>query len=183
MRVIAGLYRHRLLVAPEGVTTRPTLDRVKVSMFNIVQPDVIHARVLDLFAGSGALGIEALSRGASHVVFNDTGKAAQNAIRTNLNTLKIVDNVTVHALDYTACLTNYAQLHQRFDVVLLDPPFEAGYYEDVLSKLEQLDLLQMGGIIVVECPRQMNIDALKAWLFKTYFYGEIQLRIYRRPRA
>jgi len=181
MRVIAGLYRHRLLVAPEGLSTRPTLDRVKVSMFNILQPFLVQAHVLDLFAGSGALGIEALSRGASHVVFNDAGKAAQLALKTNFTTLKISEQITVHNHDYVACLSFYASQHQQFDVVLLDPPFESGYYEDVMRSLHQLDLLRPGGVIMLECPRDKKITTLEEWLIKDYAYGEIQLRLYRRP--
>lgn len=183
MRVIAGIYRHRLLVAPEGLATRPTLDRVKVSLFNILQPYLHNARVLDLFAGSGALGIEALSRGASMVVMNDVSSSAQHAIRTNLLSLHIQEQVEVFSKDYLACLSHLASQKAQFEVVLLDPPFEAGFYENILTQLHQLDLVVPGGVILVECPKPMKIDVLQEWFQRNYYYGDVQLRLYRRPRV
>lgn len=183
MRVIAGIYRHRLLQAPPGTATRPTLDRVKVSMFNILQPYLYSARVLDLFSGSGALGIEALSRGASRVHFNDVAPLAVRTIHANLSSLQIHSNCTVTTLEYSQLLEQLYRDHQQFEVILLDPPFQAGLYEDVLKLILQFNLLVEQGMMMVECPLTVKIATLKEWQLKTYVYGEVQLITYQRPMS
>jgi len=149
-------------VAPEGSDTRPTLDRVRESMFNsLVSLDAVDdARVLDLFAGSGALGIEALSRGAASCVFVDHGRDARKAISTNLETTGFLDQATVVAQDAMGWLRDAAKssLLPLFDLVLIDPPYVA---DDELWS-EVLDLVShiaAGGVVVAESAREITVPA------------------------
>ena len=146
MRVISGKYKGRKLVAPTGLNTRPTLDRVKETLFNIIAGDLHGARVLDLFAGSGQLGVECLSRGASEVVFVDGSREAINCIKQNLSF--VTDKNTVLFAKYPAVL---GLLVGQFDVVLLDPPFKSGVYTEVMEELLKRNLLNDNALVVCEC--------------------------------
>jgi len=162
MRVVAGTARGRRLVAPEGRDTRPTLDRVREAMFNsLVSLDAIEgARVLDLFAGSGALGIEALSRGADFCVFVDHGRDARRAISTNLETTGFVDRSSVVAQDVLAWLQHASSgaTVDSFDLVLIDPPYSVD--DDVWAHvLDGVGRLARGGVVVVESAREIAVPA------------------------
>jgi 16S rRNA (guanine966-N2)-methyltransferase len=139
MRVIAGTHRSRQLVSPRGTTTRPTSDRLRETLFNILAPRVPGARVLDLYAGTGAVGIEAISRGAAHVWFTENDKSALTALRANLSALKITNSYTVEDRSTGALLERLIklpQLAQTIDLVFLDPPYEAAAeYEATLALL------------------------------------------------
>ncbi|MEX1217948.1 MAG: 16S rRNA (guanine(966)-N(2))-methyltransferase RsmD [Acidimicrobiales bacterium] len=162
MRVVAGEARGRRLVAPEGKETRPTLDRVREAMFNsLVSIDAIDgATVLDLYAGSGALGIEALSRGAASCVFVDHGSDARRAITINLETTGFVDQSTVVPLDAVTWLrqatVTLAAESSRFDLVLIDPPYAA---EDQLwsEVLALVAGIAAGGVVVTESERTITV--------------------------
>ena len=164
MRVVAGEARGRKLVAPEGGETRPTLDRVREAMFNsLVSLGAIEdARVLDLYAGSGALGIEALSRGASSCVFVDHGRDSRRAISTNLATTGFAERSTVVTQDVVLWLRDSAQrsdpLRPEFDLVLIDPPYSS---EDELwsEVLGLTGVLAAGGVIVAESARPIMLPA------------------------
>ena len=127
MRVIAGTYRSRLLVAPRGTDTRPTSDRLRETLFNILATRVSGSRFADLYAGTGAVGIEAISRGASHVWFAEKAEPALAAIRTNLKALKIAHGYTIEERGTGALLERLAKATEsiRLDVVYLDPPWES----------------------------------------------------------
>lgn len=160
MRVVAGHARGRRLVAPEGVDTRPTLDRVREAMFNsLVSLDAIDdARVLDLYAGSGALGIEALSRGAASCVFVDHSREARRAISANLEATGFLDRATVVAQDALGWLRDAgsASLVDSFDLVLIDPPYAA---EDELwsEVLAHVGRLAADGVVVAESARAIAL--------------------------
>ena len=124
MRVIAGTYRSRPLLAPRGLQTRPTSDRLRETLFNILAPRVDGSRFVDLFAGTGAVGIEALSRGAAHVWFAENAKAAVASIRANLAALKIERGFTLEDRGVGAMLQRIDKLTQPIDLVFLDPPYE-----------------------------------------------------------
>jgi 16S rRNA (guanine966-N2)-methyltransferase len=125
MRVIAGTYRSRPLAAPRGARTRPTSDRLRETLFNILAPRIAGARFIDLYAGTGAVGIEALSRGAEHVYFAERAAPAVAAIRANLKSLGIESGYTVEARAAAALLEQLARAGTVVDVVFLDPPWEA----------------------------------------------------------
>ncbi len=154
MRVIAGEYRRRILVAPRGVETRPTADRLRETLFNVLAPRLAGANFLDLYAGSGANGIEALSRGASHAVFVERAAAGLAAIRANLASLKIATGYSIE----TQAVAPWLRLSAvkgvlPFDIIFLDPPYDAaGEYASTLNLLggEARTLLAPGAIVVAE---------------------------------
>ncbi len=147
MRVISGSARGLNLISPEGQSTRPTLDRVKEALFSMLQPYVIDAAVLDLFAGSGALGIEALSRGAEKAVFVDSSREASEAVRRNLEKSRLSDRAELVTGDYTSYLN---RCKESFSLILLDPPYGGGYYETALGLIAEKGLLSKDGIIAAE---------------------------------
>ena len=179
MRVITGSARGRRLRELEGMETRPTTDRVKEGLFNILQFDLEGRRVLDLFAGTGQLGIEALSRGAAHAVFVDRRADAVKLIRENLKLTELSDRAQVVAGDSMEYLS---RLREKFDIILLDPPYEAGLLEPALAHIARFDILAPHGIIVAECPAGRTLPALAEpyHIHRTYRYGKIGLTVYRR---
>lgn len=159
MRVIAGIYRSRPLVAPRGMATRPTSDRLRETLFDVMGPRVVGARFADLFAGSGAVGIEALSRGAAHVLFIENSASTIEVIRHNLRSLGIVSGFTLERRLLPAALysrrgASEAGEHERegvFDVVFLDPPYKAAdACESTLEALGWPGLVADQGVVVVE---------------------------------
>jgi 16S rRNA (guanine(966)-N(2))-methyltransferase RsmD len=136
MRIIAGEYRSRILTAPRGMATRPTSDRLRETLFNILGPRVIGARFADLYAGSGAIGLEALSRGALHVHFAENAAPAIAALRENIKLLKVVGKFMVHERTALGTLDRLAQQGSAQDIIFLDPPYEAAAeYEQILRLL------------------------------------------------
>ena len=179
MRVITGKARGVNLKTPDGLKTRPTTDRVKEAMFSIIQFELPGTRVLDLFGGTGQLGIEALSRGAKSAVFVDSGEQACALIRENLHRTKLENDARVVRADYLEYLQ---RCNDKFDIVFLDPPYAEVFLENALKKLTQIDILQSGGIIVAERPVGKELP----WEFegfsrsRDYKYGSTLLTLYRR---
>ena len=149
MRVVSGKARGISLKTPDGMLTRPTADRVKEAMFSIVQFDIPGARVLDLFGGTGQLGIEAISRGAKSAVFVDAREDACRLIRENLTRTDMQSVGTVVRSDYMAYLK---RCKDSFDIVLLDPPYAEEFLENSLNLITEIDILQSGGIIIASAP-------------------------------
>ena len=179
MRVITGKARGIQLKTPEGLQTRPTSDRVKEALFSIIQFDVPGCRVLDLFGGTGQLGIEALSRGANSAVFVDAGDKACNLIRENLRRCKMDKDAQVIRADYLQYLQN---CHDRFGLVFLDPPYAEVFLENALKKITEIDILESGGIIVAERPvgKELPWDFPGFTRSKDYKYGNTVLTLYRK---
>ena len=154
MRVIAGTYRSRLLVSPSGTLTRPTSDRLRETLFNILAPRLPGCRFVDLYAGTGAVGIEATSRGASHVWFAEKAEPALKALRNNLASLKITQGFTLEERGTGALLQLLAKLAQPVDLVFLDPPYEAeDEYAGTLGLLGSVagsKLLAANALVIVE---------------------------------
>lgn len=176
MRVIAGKYRHLNLNAPVGKdVTRPTLDRIKEAMFNILNVYVVDAVVLDLFSGSGSLGIEALSRGAKHVYFNDQNINANKCINDNLKFIKAnKEEYTVTKLDYIECLKSLKNKDIKIDILLLDPPYMNNIYEDILNYCLDNNLFNNNAKVMMEAllDTQINVDN---FIYKSYKYGDKKL--------
>jgi 16S rRNA (guanine966-N2)-methyltransferase len=187
MRVIAGLYRSRVLKSLKGLALRPTSDRMRETLFNVLAPNIAGSRFIDLFAGTGAIGIEALSRGAAEVVFIENHAPAVTLIRRNLESLGINSGVTVLAVD---ALRGLAMLAARknsgapaFDHIFVDPPYAAAEdYSRVLEFLGSADLLSPGGIVVAEHRRNFDLPEEPGTLkrFRVLRQGDASLSFYRR---
>lgn len=149
MRIIAGKHRGRVLKTFCGQEIRPTSDRVKESVFQILSPRLAGARVLDLFCGSGALGLEALSRGAAEAVFNDVSNESLALLRANLALLK--EQGTIYHLDYTNCLCTVSG---KFDLIFSDPPYKEDLVPELLHRIAERKLLKRGGLVVHESERE-----------------------------
>ena len=165
VRIIAGAARGRKLDTLEGLETRPTLDRVKEAVFGSLQFQIPHAEVLDLFAGSGNLGLEAASRGAKRVVFNDRNPACVAIIRKNLETLRLDTQTEVLNLDYTAAIDRQRQNGDAFDLVFCDPPYREGLTDDILFRLFSAKLIRPGGRVMLEHAAELA-PASKAGLYR-----------------
>lgn len=149
MRIITGTARGARLKAPKGIDTRPTADRVKESLFSILGQRVRGARVLDLFAGTGGLGLEALSRGAVAAVFVD--RATIPLIRENAVHTHLLENAQFLRQDVFSAVSCLAAAGERFDLIFCDPPYEKGLWQRVLSALDGSPLLSPGALVMVEC--------------------------------
>ncbi len=180
MRVISGTARGMRLTTLEGLDVRPTTDKVKESLFNIIQFELEGRRVLDLFAGSGQLGIEALSRGASHATFVDRSPKAVSVVRDNLERTRLAPLAQVRQEEASAFLVRTGD---TFDVAFLDPPYGKGIIEDVLPELVRH--MSDYGIIVCETSREETLPETVASfsVAKTYHYGKIQLTVYRKEEG
>ena len=179
MRVITGKARGVVLKTPDGQKTRPTADRVKEALFSIIQFDVPNTRVLDLFAGTGQLGIEALSRDAKSAVFVDEQEEACKLVRENLRRTKLENNAKVVRCDYATFLKN---CHETFDIILLDPPYKEKFLENALKLITEIDILQSGGIIVTERPVEKDLEFNFPGYSrsKDYHYAKTILTIFRK---
>jgi 16S rRNA (guanine(966)-N(2))-methyltransferase RsmD len=179
MRVIAGTARGITLKTPEGMQTRPTADRVKEALFSIIHFDLPGAKVLDLFGGSGQLGIEALSRGAVSATFVDQSEAACRLIRENLRRTRFENTGKVVRGDYMEYLS---RCREKYDIILLDPPYAEVFLENALKRITEIDILQSGGIIVAERPlgKELPWDFEGFTRARDYKYGTVLLTLYRK---
>ena len=148
MRIIAGEARGRRIDAPSGKNTRPTLDRIRENLFNMIQQDVPDSRVLDLFAGSGALSLEALSRGASFAVMADHDRNACSTIRSNIQKLDYGERTSLLFCDWRQAVDKLRREQERFDIVFLDPPYAMNQTGDVFHSL--LPLVDADSLIILE---------------------------------
>lgn len=178
MRVITGLARGRRLKELPGLETRPTTDKVKESIFNIIQFDIEGRRVLDLFAGTGQLGIEALSRGAASCTFVDVRREAAAVIRENLTHTGLAGGVVIQG-DYLAFLSG---CQEKFDLLFLDPPYASGQLNRALETAAAIDIMSENGIIICESAAELELPCPSAPYEKgrEYRYGKIKLTLYRR---
>lgn len=179
MRVITGTARGRRLGQLQGMDTRPTTDQVKESIFNIIQFDIEGRRVLDLFGGTGQLGIEALSRGAASCTFVDNRRDAANLIRANLKTCDLSDRARVVQGDSIGFLST---VRESYHLVFLDPPYQTNLLENALKKIAEIDMLTENGIIICESPAEKVLPELPAPYCKgrEYRYGKIKITVYRK---
>ena len=158
MRVIAGKVRRMTLVAPPGRDVRPTTDRVKETLFNILQNDLTDCTFLDLFSGSGGIGIEALSRGAKKAVFVDKNKDSVRCIEQNLSHTRLKEDAEVLPMDFLQAIRNLSKRNKLFDIVFMDPPYGCGMEKDVLDALANAEIIDKNTIIIVETSLRTDID-------------------------
>ena len=179
MRVISGTAKGVSLKTPSGMETRPTTDRVKEAVFSIIQFHIPGARILDLFGGTGQLGIEGLSRGANSAVFVDRREEACALIRENLRRTKLESSARVVRSDYQTYLK---RTKEKFDIIFLDPPYGEDFLENSLIRITEIDILQSGGIIVTERPlgKELPWDFPGYTRSRDYKYGKTLLAIYRK---
>ena len=175
MRIVSGKLRGRNIATPSGRSTRPTSDQTRESVFNILKhaewaPPLEGAIVADIFAGSGALGLEAISRGAAFCLFVETEPKARAAIRANIEKMKISEDTRLHRYDATKLKIAPGNLRGKFTHIFMDPPYNKGLWKPVLSRLLQQDLLADDGVIILEEsieaeiePRGFEILADKTW--------------------
>ena len=185
MRVIAGTYKSRILKSLKGLSLRPTSDRLRETLFNVLAPHISGSRFVDLFAGTGAIGVEALSRGAAEAVFIENHAPSVALIKKNLESLGITKDATILAAD---ALRGLAQLaagkSPGYDIVFLDPPYAAAAdYFRVLEFLGTADLLAPGGLVVSEHRRSFDLPEAAGTLsrFRVLKQGDAALSFYRRP--
>lgn len=174
MRVISGTARGRKLLSPEGQDVRPTLDRVKESVFSSLYPYLDGAVVLDLFCGSGGLGIEALSRGASHCDFIDASRASVNVTKKNLELTRLIDKADVLLSDFKAHLI---KADRKYTLVFLDPPYSKGIEDEAMSLLPKAT--ETDAVVMLETEYQpYDYDGFK--MIRQAKYGRVYITLYKR---
>ncbi|MCF0141178.1 MAG: 16S rRNA (guanine(966)-N(2))-methyltransferase RsmD [Mogibacterium sp.] len=175
MKISSGDYKYRKLIVPEGA--RPTTEKVREAVFSMVRDWIPDAVALDLFAGSGALGLEALSRGAAKCYFNEGDRRSYKVLLQNIDNCKASDNAVCFNADFRNCL---ARIDETLDVVFLDPPYEAGYYEECFELLEEYKLMEEGSIVVAEHNNDNILpERFGSFVrFKEKKYGTIGVSIY-----
>ena len=176
MRIISGKYRGLKLSEFDGKNIRPTADRVKESLFNILQDKVVGATVLDLFCGSGALGIECLSRGARFVCFNDNSPPSIAVLTKNLQKISSEKNYSVSRLDYAQCLTNSAS---KYDLIFIDPPYSSDAGIASLGTIGKSGILKKNGIVIFERDRKFEGTAEGLTAFDERKYGKTYLTFFK----
>ena len=181
MRVIGGVYRSRRLRAVEGLGVRPTSDRLRETLFNILGASVAGSRFLDLCAGSGAVGIEALSRGAQQAVFVEQSRRACDVIEANLQGLDIASRASIICREVMAALKQLASASAPFDLIFFDPPYASALYATVLSYLGESLVIEENGILVVEhrAKTPLASDYGRLQQFRQLKQGESALAFYR----
>ena len=180
MRITGGIYRGRILKVPEGIEVRPTQDRVREALFNILMHDIAEARFLDLFAGSGAVGLEALSRGASSATFVEQNARHISFIRSNAAMLKVVPEiVSADAYLYLSAFSG-----APFDIAYADPPYALGEergFAEMLKTLSDRNVVRPGGLFIAETTSRQNLTDVLGWdLCRDREYGKTRLLIWKR---
>jgi len=180
MRVISGTAKGCKLSSIDDLSTRPTLDRVKEPLFSIIQNHIQDANVLDLFAGSGALGIEALSRGSKHCTFCDKSHKSIQMLKENIKKTRMEEKSTILNIDYKKCLEG---LNEKFDIIFIDPPYKQDIGVKAIEKIIDLKILSEDGIIILETDEEeRELEELKNVEVEVYDkrkYGRVQLLFIR----
>lgn len=184
MRVISGIARGTKLNSIDNISTRPTLDRVKEPLFSIIQSYLQESNVLDLFAGSGALGIEALSRGANHCTFCDKSYESVKMLKQNLQKTKLEDKETIFVQDYKKCLKNL--IGKKYDIIFIDPPYKLDIAVDSIKLILEYKILSKDGIIILETDEEerelSKIENTELEVYDVRKYGRVSL-IFLRERG
>jgi 16S rRNA (guanine(966)-N(2))-methyltransferase RsmD len=167
MKIGSGRFRGRNIEAPRGKKTRPTSGRLKKALFDIIATQLAGARILDLYAGAGALGLEALSRGASHATFVERGRAAAHVIASNLDRLGVGDQAEILPCEVRTALHQLADRGRKFDFILLDPPYRSKLSATVLWQINEFSLLTPDGVVILEHHHKLDLGDVVGGLRKT----------------
>ena len=178
-KVISGVLKGRNIKGFDILGTRPTMDRVKESVFAIIQNKIDDSVVLDLFSGSGNLGIEAISNGAKYVYFNDLNKKCINVIKENLNNFNVLDKGNITNKDYLDALNYYHNHNIKFDIVFLDPPYKERIINDILEVLQKNKLLNEKALVICELTNYEIYQSDNMTLIKDRSYGDKKVLIYQ----
>ena len=179
MRVIAGKYKGRTLFSPKDASVRPTTDRIKENVFNLVQGRIVGSAFLDLFGGSGAMSVEALSRGAARTVTVDASRDSIDLIKRNFQKMGVGREGAILELTYDVALKRL--VGERFDLIYLDPPFRAPYIADIFERIAEANLLQDGGVVVYEHATEIAFSPASGWrVIDTRKYGSVTIEILER---
>ena len=179
MRVVGGKYRGKVLKTFQGTEVRPTSDRAKESLFNILAPQIMGATVLDLFAGTGSVGLEALSRGAKEVFFTDVRRESLQIVKANLSSVK-ESTERVFLMDFKDALSKFSREGKKFDIVFLDPPYHTEFGEEALALIQRYELLSEKGIVIFEHDGKEILDVLEHYDRRKY--GVAYLDFYREKQ-
>lgn len=183
MRIIAGSKRGCAIAAPKGTDTRPTLDRVKEALFGILQFEISNRRALDLFAGSGNLGLEALSRGAAFVSFCDSSRAAARVVEANIQKLGFEDRAKVYVCSFEAAISALSRAGEQVDLVFLDPPYASRLLSGALRALKESGILAPGAILAAEHGPKIPPELPEGLIaYDSRRYGEAALSFIREER-
>ena len=179
MRVISGSARGSRLKSLEGLSTRPTTDRIKETLFNILAPDIYDCVFLDLFSGSGAIAIEALSRGAKEAVLVENSAKAVEIIKENLIHTKLYDKAEIIKADVFSALEELRLKGRQFDIVFMDPPYNSGLYGEVLKKIAEAEILRENGIIIEEQSSKDGVPCVEGLFnYRVKDYGTTKMAFY-----
>lgn len=177
MRIIAGEARGRRIEAPAGRNTRPTLDRIRENMFNILQADIPGSRILDLFAGSGALSLESISRGAAEAVLVDSDRKAHMVQKQNAETLRFDDRIRLYCCDWSRAVRTLCEEGRKFDIIFLDPPYAMTDLRDVFTSL--IPLMEKNAMIVLEHEAGKSVTVPAAFsILKDRSWGFCAMTVY-----
>ncbi|HON24805.1 MAG TPA: 16S rRNA (guanine(966)-N(2))-methyltransferase RsmD [Myxococcota bacterium] len=184
MRIVAGALGGRRLVAPKGRGVRPTLEKVREAVFSILGARVVEARVLDLFAGSGAMGIEALSRGALSAVWCDVDERSIAAIQENVEKLGLIKQGNILHMTAQSAIRYMSRKGRQFDIIFMDPPYEQGLYEITLMELAGSSLIKSNSIVCVEHPKRAELPTVFGSLIqdRRRQYGDSAVTFYQRSQ-
>lgn len=185
MRVIAGSAKGHRLISLKGTHTRPTLDRVKESLFSVIAGYLPEARVLDLFSGSGSLAIEALSRGAGSALCVERSRQAVRVIHKNLELTRLASKAEVWPIDVRSALRRLAESERRFDLVFADPPYHAGLARQVVADCAEYGIVEPDGLLVVEhgFEEELESSVENLVMIRLLTYGDTRMSIYRAESA
>lgn len=185
LRIVAGEYRNRKIKVPEGLDVRPTTNQMREAVFNICQHSIEGARFLDIFAGSGAMGFEALSRGAAHATFIDSGKSSIRCITDNVKALSLEANCSILSGDAVKILQQLERRGEGYSLIYIDPPYESDLYLKLLTLLDEGSLVSPGGRVFIESAFKSKINLPQEGLKSLTFcekrrYGIAELFEYRK---
>lgn len=179
MRVIAGKYKGRTLFSPKGDAIRPTTDRIKENVFNLIQGRIAGAAFLDLFGGTGAMSVEALSRGAVRAVIVDASRDSVALIKKNFQKVGVGKEGQILEVPYDIALKRLTG--ERFDLIYLDPPYRADYYEDILARIREADVLAADGVVLFEHATARGFSVVPGYeIADSRKYGSVTLEILKR---
>ncbi len=182
MRIISGTNKGMKLYAPEGARVRPTGDKIKEAIFNIIGPIDEESIVLELFAGSGSMGIEFLARGAKHCTFVDVSRKSLNYVKKNLELCNFTGKAKIISNDYEKAIISLSKNNERFDYIFADPPYEKNLCSKTLNAIIEYDILKTGGLLIIESDKSEKVidnNAVNVLEYKEKIYGRTKISIIR----